>query len=118
MTKQICLVALALITVLALLAAGALLAGIAYIPAARAVAASTQCEVDQCLVLLIDEAEVPAQEAGVLKTLLVKEGQQVAAGEDGRNRLPLDRGRSLVAQLAEGLEQRIEQIEGGEGHEG
>ncbi len=40
-----------------------------------------QFRLSQCLVSLIDEAQVPAQEAGVLVDILVREGQQVAAGE-------------------------------------
>lgn len=35
----------------------------------------------QCLVSLIEEARVPAQEAGILVELAAKEGQQVKAGE-------------------------------------
>jgi multidrug efflux pump subunit AcrA (membrane-fusion protein) len=35
----------------------------------------------QCLVSLIEEAQVPAQEAGILVDLTAREGQQVAAGE-------------------------------------
>lgn len=37
--------------------------------------------VSRCLVSLIDEAQVPAQEAGVLVRLSVRESQQVAAGD-------------------------------------
>lgn len=41
----------------------------------------TSVTLNNCLVALDEEAEVPAQEPGVLQTLPVKEGQQVKAGE-------------------------------------
>jgi multidrug efflux pump subunit AcrA (membrane-fusion protein) len=37
--------------------------------------------IDQCTVTLIEQAEVPAQEAGVLKSVAMKEGRQVSEGE-------------------------------------
>jgi macrolide-specific efflux system membrane fusion protein len=40
-----------------------------------------EAKVEQCTIAIIDEAEVPAQEPGVLEKVLVKEGQQVTAGE-------------------------------------
>lgn len=43
--------------------------------------ASNVVPVSNCLISLIEEAQVPAQEAGVLLELKAREGQQVAAGE-------------------------------------
>ncbi len=46
-----------------------------------AVATAASITLPHCLVSLIEEVQVPAQEAGVLETVAVKEGQQVKAGE-------------------------------------
>ncbi|NLX96653.1 MAG: HlyD family efflux transporter periplasmic adaptor subunit [Rhodopirellula sp.] len=53
--------------------------------------------VDGCLVTLIDEAEVPAQEAGVLIELNASEGQQVAKGD-------------LLARIDDRQSQKLEEI--------
>ena len=58
------------------LAAVLLLAG-----AARRRAAAADAKIDDCLVSVIEEAEVPAQEPGVLKEINFKEGQAVAVGD-------------------------------------
>jgi macrolide-specific efflux system membrane fusion protein len=44
-------------------------------------AAAPDANLDHCLISLIEEAEVPAQELGVLKEIKFKEGQAVAAGD-------------------------------------
>ena len=93
----------------------AVLAGAVLIVAAAPIrtAAAAECKFEQCLVLLIDEAEVPAQEAGVLKTLLVKEGQQVTAGEllsqidDAKTKMEL---KVAVAKLAVAKEKSADDI--------
>ncbi len=46
-----------------------------------AVATAASITLQHCLVSLIEEVQVPAQEAGVLETCAIKEGQQVKAGE-------------------------------------
>ncbi len=49
--------------------------------AAPADAAGAAVEIDHCLISVIDEADVPAQEPGVLKEILMKEGRPVAADD-------------------------------------
>ena len=44
-------------------------------------AAAADAKIDDCLVSVIEEAEVPAQEPGVLKEINFKEGQAVAVGD-------------------------------------
>jgi multidrug efflux pump subunit AcrA (membrane-fusion protein) len=50
-------------------------------PAQAAAAPPATAELSNCLVALIEEAQVPAQEAGVLKKILVREGQAVEADQ-------------------------------------
>uniref|UniRef100_A0A7C4L0N9 HlyD family efflux transporter periplasmic adaptor subunit n=1 Tax=Bellilinea caldifistulae TaxID=360411 RepID=A0A7C4L0N9_9CHLR len=47
----------------------------------RAGALPNELTLDHCLVSIIDEAQVPSQESGVIAELLVKEGQAVRAGD-------------------------------------
>ena len=64
----------------------------------------------QCLVSLIEEAHVPAQEAGILVELTAREGQQVAAGE----RLArIDDARTVTAQRVAGLKLKVAQEQAG-----
>jgi multidrug efflux pump subunit AcrA (membrane-fusion protein) len=50
-------------------------------PAQAATPLPATAELSNCLVALIEEAQVPAQEAGVLKKILVHEGQAVEADQ-------------------------------------
>ena len=51
------------------------------IPAVAVEAPTRALTITGCLVTLIDEVEVPAQEQGVLTNLTVREGDQVTAGQ-------------------------------------
>ena len=63
-----------------------------------------------CLVSLIEEAHVPAQEAGILVELAAREGQQVAAGQRlGR----IDDARTVTAQKVAGLKLKVAQEQAG-----
>jgi multidrug resistance efflux pump len=57
------------------------LAGRPAVSGAASAEAGPSVKVSRCLVSLLDEAQVPAQEAGVLLALSAREGQQVAVGE-------------------------------------
>ncbi len=50
-------------------------------PLAARPAAAASVVLRDCLVSLIDEAQVPAQESGELLTVIARDGQQVSAGE-------------------------------------
>ena len=65
---------------------------ITYVPAAAAaalllVAGAAQAQpaatakIEHCLISVVDEADVPAQEPGVLKEIKMKEGRQVSSGD-------------------------------------
>ena len=63
---------------------------------------TSQPRLTRCLVSCIEEAQVPAQEAGVLVDLAVIEGQQVQAGEQlGKidDSQPLMQGKAAMAEL-------------------
>ena len=63
-----------------------------------------------CLVSLIEQAQVPAQEAGILIELAAREGQQVAAGERlGR----IEDTRTLTAQKVADLKLKVAQEQAG-----
>ena len=49
--------------------------------AAQAQPAAATAKIDHCLISVIDEADVPAQEPGVLKEIKVKEGREVSSGD-------------------------------------
>jgi len=59
-----------------------------------------------CLVSLIEEAQVPAQEAGVLVGIDVREGHQVAAGQ---LLAQIDDSRAVMAHRVAGLELQVAQ---------
>ena len=59
-----------------------------------------------CLVSLIEEAQVPAQEAGILVNLSAREGQQVAAGELLAR---IDDARIVLAEKVAGLKLKVAQ---------
>jgi len=63
---------------------------------------------DGCLVSLIEEAQVPAQQAGVLQEVAVEEGQQVKAGE---LLAKIDDIRAKMAFRVAGLEYEVAQEE-------
>ena len=70
-------------------------------------AAGADAKVDHCLISLIEEAEVPAQEAGELKEINFKEGQDVVAGDllaqidDAKPRLELKVAKAKLAVAKE-----------------
>lgn len=76
--------------------------------AVPAVAADEPIRVSQAQLKLVEEVDVPAEQAGVLREMLVNEGQLVRAGErlaqvdDQQSRLTEQRA-SLDAQMAERL---------------
>ena len=51
------------------------------LPAAAARAVDTEPVLERCLVSLMEEAKVPAREAGVLEELLAREGDVVKRGD-------------------------------------
>jgi macrolide-specific efflux system membrane fusion protein len=61
----------------------ALLFGVIYFAVAQQqpAAAPGSVKIDECILFLADEAKVPAQEAGVIDKMLVKEGDEVKAGD-------------------------------------
>lgn len=67
-------------------------------------------KLSQCLVSLIEEAHVPAQEPGILVELAAREGQPVAAGA----RLArIDDARTVTAQKVAGLKLKVAQEQAG-----
>lgn len=83
------------------------LAGTPALSRGPAVAARSSVTLPGCLVSLIEEAEVPAQEAGKLESINVREGQQVAVGEllgqidDGAAKIALEVANLQLAVAAE-----------------
>jgi len=61
--------------------AGLFLVVLAAVCVSQRVAAAESVTLSNCLLALDEEAQVPAQEAGMLTKILVREGQQVATGE-------------------------------------
>ena len=74
---------------------------------ARAQAAPAAVQVERCLISPVDEAEVPAQEAGVLKEVNMKEGQQVSSGQllaqidDAKPRMAVEVAKAKLAAAKE-----------------
>jgi multidrug efflux pump subunit AcrA (membrane-fusion protein) len=74
---------------------------------ARLAWAAADAKIDHCLISLIEEAEVPAQEPGVLKEIKFKEGQAVAAGDllaqvdDAKPRMELTVAKAKLAVAKE-----------------
>jgi multidrug efflux pump subunit AcrA (membrane-fusion protein) len=72
-------------------------------PAAPPAASGSATRIEQCLVSLIQDVQVPAQEAGVLQLIPVAEGDQVAAGT---LLAQIDDRRAMLAREAADLEYR------------
>lgn len=89
------------------LAAGMALAAFGNGDAPYGEAQSSEVVIPRCSVALIDEAQVPAQEAGVIREILVREGDQVQEGD-------------LVAQIDDTrahMQKRVAELELSVAHE-
>lgn len=72
-----------------------------------------EATIDHCLISLIEEAEAPAEEAGVLKEIPMKEGQEAAKGDllaqidDAKTRMELKVAEAKVAVAKEKISDDI-----------